>query len=70
MIPEGGAELFVLQGRVKEQQDLLVKHSWLRAPMGYPLSLKTGKVRAKIWMKTGHLEDVDQQINRVISYIG
>jgi|TARA_B110000914_G_scaffold218887_1_gene226770 anti-sigma factor ChrR (cupin superfamily) len=63
--PEGGAELFILQGSVKEQQDTLVKHTWLRAPIGYPLSLKTDEVRAKIWVKSGHLSDVDQQIQRV-----
>ena len=65
-IPEGGAELFVLQGNVKEQQDSLVKHSWLRAPIGYALSLKTTKTSAKIWVKTGHLSDVQQQIQRVM----
>ncbi|MFT4806785.1 MAG: anti-sigma factor ChrR (cupin superfamily) [Glaciecola sp.] len=63
---EGGAELFVLQGSVKEQQDTLVKHTWLRVPIGYPLSLKTDEASAKIWLKTGHLSYVDQQIKRVI----
>ena len=65
LAPEGGAELFVLQGCVKEQQDTLKEHSWLRAPIGYPLLLKTDKVGAKIWVKTGHLTDVKQQIQRV-----
>jgi anti-sigma factor ChrR (cupin superfamily) len=68
-VPAGGAELFVLQGRVKEQQDTLVKHSWLRAPIGYPLSLKTDEVSAKIWVKSGHLTDVDRQIKRVMEAI-
>jgi anti-sigma factor ChrR (cupin superfamily) len=65
LIPEGGAELFVLQGSVTEQQDTLLQHSWLRAPIGYPLSLKTAELGAKIWIKTGHLTDVEQQIQRV-----
>jgi anti-sigma factor ChrR (cupin superfamily) len=65
-IPEGGAELFVLQGSVKEQQDLLVTHSWLRTPVGYPLTLTTAELGAKIWIKTGHLSDVEQQIQRVL----
>jgi len=65
-LPEAGAELFVLQGSVKEQQDTLIEHSWLRAPTGYPLILKTAEVGAKIWIKTGHLTDVDQQIQRVM----
>jgi anti-sigma factor ChrR (cupin superfamily) len=64
--PEGGAEIFVLQGSVREQQDTLLKHSWLRTPIGLPLSLKTDEVGAKIWIKTGHLTDVEQQIQRVI----
>jgi hypothetical protein len=38
-IHTGGAELFVLQGVVKKKQDSLVEHSWLRAPIGYELSL-------------------------------
>ena len=65
LVPEGGAELFILQGSVKEQQDTLVQHSWLRAPIGYPLSLKTTEFDTKIWMKTGHLADVAQQVQRV-----
>lgn len=63
--PEGGAELFMLEGQAQEQQDLLVKHSWLRIPIGYPIRLKTEGSGAKIWMKTGHLKDVEQQIQRV-----
>lgn len=63
--PEGGAELFMLEGEAQEQQDVLVKHSWLRTPIGYPISLKTDESSAKIWMKTGHLKDVEQQIHRV-----
>jgi len=63
--PEGGAELFMLEGQAQEQQDLLVKHSWLRIPIGYPIRLKTDGSGAKIWMKTGHLKDVEQQIQRV-----
>jgi anti-sigma factor ChrR (cupin superfamily) len=65
-IPEGGAELFVLQGSVKEQRDLLVTHSWLRTPVGYPLTLTTAELGAIIWIKTGHLSDVEQQIQRVL----
>ena len=65
-IPIGGVELFVLHGSVKEQQDRLEKHSWLRAPIDYPLSLKTAELSAKIWIKTGHLINVEQQIQRVM----
>lgn len=64
--PEGGAELFVLQGSLQEQQDSLVKHSWLRVPIGYSLCLNTDEPGAKFWLKTGHLADVEQQIQRVL----
>ena len=66
---EGGVEVFVLQGSVQEQQDTLVKHSWLRTPIGYPLCLKTAEQSAKIWIKTGHLTDVERQIKRVTKAI-
>jgi anti-sigma factor ChrR (cupin superfamily) len=69
LTPEGGAELFILQGSVTEQQDTLLQHSWLRAPIGYSLSLKTDEVGAKIWIKTGHLTDVERQIKRVTKAI-
>lgn len=67
LTPQGGTELFVLQGQVKEQQDTLVKHSWLRAPINSPISLKTDEFSARLWIKTGHLTDVDQQIKRVLA---
>ena len=66
LAPEGGAELFVIQGSVKEQQDSLIKHSWLRVPIGYSLCLNTDELGAEIWLKTGHLTDVEQQIQRVL----
>jgi hypothetical protein len=34
-------------------------------PIGYPIGLKTDESGATIWMKTGHLKDVEQQIQRV-----
>lgn len=63
--PEGGAELFVLSGEVQEQQDQLIAHSWLRAPIGMAIDLKAGPKGARVWVKTGHLRDVEQQIERV-----
>lgn len=63
----GGIELFVLSGDIKEQDDVLVKNSWLRLPMGMNLQAKAGKTGAKIWMKTGNLKDVQNQIDRVES---
>tara|TARA_R110001583_G_scaffold41314_5_gene131552 strand:- start:6869 stop:7564 length:696 start_codon:yes stop_codon:yes gene_type:complete len=60
-----GAELFVLEGSLEEQTDRLVKHSWLRVPLNTHLKLKAGDEGAKIWIKTGHLIDVENQIKRV-----
>ena len=60
-----GAELFVLEGSLDEQTDTLVKHSWLRVPINSHLNVKVGNKGAKVWIKTGHLSDVENQIKRV-----
>jgi len=62
---KGGAEIFVLEGSLVEQQDTLIKHSWLRIPINSHLNAKAGNKGAKIWFKTGHLSDVENQIQRV-----
>lgn len=62
---KGGAELFVLEGSVDEQTDTLVKHSWLRVPVNGNIKAKANKDGAKVWIKTGHLTDVENQIARV-----
>ena len=64
---EAGAELLVLDGELQESEDLLVKHSWLRVPVGTTLITKAGATGAKVWMKSGHLTDVDKQIARLKS---
>ena len=61
----GGAELFVLEGSIQETVDTLVKHSWLRSSLNSKLKLKAGKNGAKVWIKTGHLSQVAEQIERV-----
>lgn len=60
-----GAELLVLEGEIKEQSDSLVKHSWLRLPIHSVLNANAGNEGATVWIKTGHLRDVDNQITRV-----
>jgi anti-sigma factor ChrR (cupin superfamily) len=64
---QGGAELLVLEGSIDEQADMLVKHSWLRAPVNSEVKAKAGRDGAKIWLKTGYLTDVENQIARVES---
>jgi anti-sigma factor ChrR (cupin superfamily) len=63
--PKGGSELFVLEGQLQEHSDLLTQYSWLRQPIGQSLSITTQQSAVKIWLKTGHLIDVKQQISRV-----
>lgn len=47
------------------QQDTLVKHDWLRAPVASNIQLKAGESGASIWLKTGHLSHISAQINRI-----
>lgn len=62
---KGGAELFVLEGSLDEHADTLVKHSWLRVPVNSDITATAGNKGAKVWLKTGHLADVENQIARV-----
>ena len=60
-----GAELFILEGSIQEGDDILFKHSWLRTPENTTLTIKSGKNGAKVWVKSGHITDVENQISRV-----
>lgn len=61
----GGAEMLMLEGEVKEGDDLLVQHSWLRMPQNGKIQAKAGPKGAKVWMKMRHLGLVEQEIKRV-----
>jgi len=61
----GGAELLVLEGDITEQSDTLAKHAWLRSPVNSTINAVAGKNGATVWIKTGHLLDVKNQIARV-----
>jgi len=63
----GGAELFVIEGTVMESGDQLLKHSWLRQPTGSQLRIKAGPDGARVWLKTGHIAQVDGQVQRVLA---
>ncbi len=54
---EGGAEFLVLDGNFVESGETFSKHSWLRVPKGYDLSI-TSDDGALVWIKTGHLRYV------------
>lgn len=64
LVPEG-AEILVLEGELQAQNDLLLKHSWMRLPLGDTLAITAKNDGAKVWVKTGNLPDVSNQINRV-----
>lgn len=60
-----GAEMLVLEGEIQEHDDQLEKFSWLRVPSGGKIKGTAGANGAKVWLKTGHLNQVDAQIQRV-----
>lgn len=55
---EGGAEFLVLDGSFDEAGETFEKHSWLRVPKGYDVSITAGENGARVWVKTGHLDYV------------
>ena len=63
---DGGAEFLVLNGWFDESGDRLVKHSWLRLPMGAQLSAKTGGREVRVWIKRGHLVRVESEEARLL----
>ncbi|MFT6407007.1 MAG: anti-sigma factor ChrR (cupin superfamily) [Arenicella sp.] len=62
---DGGAELLVLEGSFTEASEQLVKHSWLRLPVGSSLSAITGDQPVRVWIKSGHLVRVDEEQARL-----
>lgn len=64
--PEAGAEVLVLGGTATEGPDELEKHSWLRSPTNTKLELKAGSEGARIWVKVDNLNQVQDQIKRVL----
>ncbi|BFM15939.1 cupin domain-containing protein [Maricurvus nonylphenolicus] len=65
VLPDSGIELLVLEGSLVEAGDHLLKHSWLRLPVGQGMSAKIGEQGARLWLKTGHLGRVGAEIQRV-----
>ena len=55
---DGGAEILVLEGSIREGLDQLQKYSWLRVPDAGTLTLCTADQPAQLWVKTGHLRSV------------
>jgi len=56
----GGAELFVLDGGLEAGADELRKHSWLRVPpSSQSIAAKSGSDGVTVWIKTGHLAQLN-----------
>ena len=53
-LPDGG-EFLVLSGGFTESGEMLVKHSWLRLPVGSMLDATDVAPETKVWIKLGHL---------------
>ena len=60
-----GAEILILKGSLTEGGDLLHKHSWLRVPMGGKINAVVGDEDVKLWLKTGHLAQVNRDIKNL-----
>lgn len=50
-----GLEILVISGSFVEGDERFVAQSWLRLPVGQPLSVRTGPDGARVWVKSDHL---------------
>lgn len=55
---EGGMEILVIEGSFKLNDELLVRHSWLRLPQGESVTAVAGTDGARVWIKRGHLRHI------------
>ncbi len=53
--PQGGIELFCLEGGFSEGGESFGGWSWLRLPDGAPLAAVAGPEGCRLWVKEGHL---------------
>ncbi len=53
--PEGGLELFVIDGGFEEKGEPFSRWSWLRLPEGAELEASSGPEGCLLWVKEGHL---------------
>jgi hypothetical protein len=60
-----GNEILVLEGKVEHDHLILEQFDWLRVPAGEHLKLSTSGLGAKVWLKTGNLLNIDQQIEQL-----
>jgi len=53
--PQGGIEIFVLDGSFDADGETFERWSWLRLPVGAPLRAVAGRNGVSVWIKEGHL---------------
>lgn len=58
---QGGIELFVLEGSFTEAGETFNEQGWLRLPVGAPLNAKASIEGCLIWVKEGHLANLEQE---------
>mgnify|MGYP006080084919 CR=1 FL=1 len=61
----GGAEFLVLEGEFREADEVLSSQAWLRLPCESKLHAIAGSLGAKVWVKQGHMNRVDQEVARL-----
>jgi hypothetical protein len=59
MAAPGGAEVLVLDGGFCEGGERFEVQSWLRLPAGSTLQAKAGPEGCQVWVKTGHLLQIE-----------
>jgi len=52
---QNGAEVFVLEGSFRENEDSFRETSWLRSPVNSIIKATAGNSGAFVWIKSGHL---------------
>lgn len=60
-VPEGGIEIFAIEGQFEEGDETFNEQSWLRLPVGANLKAKVGGDGATVWIKEGHLAHLDRE---------
>ena len=58
---QGGLEIFVVEGGFAEGGESFAEQSWLRLPVGTHLEAKVGNESALVWVKEGHLAQLDRE---------
>ncbi len=59
--PQGGLEVFVIEGGFEENGETFAEQSWLRLPVGAELNAIAGPNGCFCWVKEGHLGHLDRE---------